>query len=159
MTISERHVDTMCDYNAMMTKQWAPFSPPDNFDSSRVITTNVLFSRSRALWRAVRSASRGWGDSSRSVTSEASVDSEPATTAPPPHSADLRGQQGSRPDGQRLSAIETCSGHRNRVAGGCMSGMEADSPPTAICGRHRRLVSGICGGGYVVIVLSSGRDQ
>ena len=159
MTISARHINTMCNYDAMMTKQWAPFSPPDNFDSSRVITTNVLFSSSRALWRAARSASRGRGDSSRSVMLEASVDSEPATTAPPPHSADLRGRQGSRPDGRCLSAIETRSGHRKRVAGGCMSGMEADSPPMAIRSRHRRLVSGISGGRHVVVVLSSGRDQ
>ena len=159
MTISAHHVDTMCIYDAMMTKRWAPFSPPDNFDSSRVITTNVLFSHSRALWRAARSASRGRGDSSRSVTLEASVDSEPATTAPPPHSADLRGHQGSHPDGRGLSAIETRSGHRKRVAGGCTSGMDTDSLPMAIRGRHRRLVSGIRGGRHVVVVLSSGRVQ
>ena len=32
MTISARRVDTMCDDNAMTTKRWAPFSPPDDFD-------------------------------------------------------------------------------------------------------------------------------
>jgi hypothetical protein len=51
-----------------------------------VIATNVSFSRSRALRRAARSASRGRGDSSRSVVSEASVEKEPASprrTTPP----------------------------------------------------------------------------
>ena len=32
MTISVRHVDTVCDGNATTMKQWAPFSPPDDFD-------------------------------------------------------------------------------------------------------------------------------
>ena len=32
MIISAHHVDTMCDNDATMTKRWAPFSPPDNFD-------------------------------------------------------------------------------------------------------------------------------
>ena len=32
MTISARRVDTMCDDDATMTKRWAPFSPPDDFD-------------------------------------------------------------------------------------------------------------------------------
>ena len=32
MTISARRVDMMCNNNAMMTKRWAPFSPPDDFD-------------------------------------------------------------------------------------------------------------------------------
>ena len=32
MTISARRVNTMCNDDATTTKQWAPFSPPDNFD-------------------------------------------------------------------------------------------------------------------------------
>ena len=32
MTISACRVDTMCNYDAMTTKRWALFSPPDNFD-------------------------------------------------------------------------------------------------------------------------------
>jgi hypothetical protein len=32
MTISARRVDTMCNNDATNTKQWAPFSPPDDFD-------------------------------------------------------------------------------------------------------------------------------
>ncbi len=31
MTISVRRVDMMCDDDAMTTKRWAPFSPPDDF--------------------------------------------------------------------------------------------------------------------------------
>jgi len=32
MMISAHRVNTMCNDDAMTTKQWAPFSPPDNFD-------------------------------------------------------------------------------------------------------------------------------
>ena len=32
MTISAHRVDTMCDDDVTMTKRWAPFSPPDEFD-------------------------------------------------------------------------------------------------------------------------------
>ena len=32
MIISAHRVDMMCDNDATMMKQWAPFSPPDNFD-------------------------------------------------------------------------------------------------------------------------------
>ena len=39
MTISAHHVDTMCIYDAMMTKRWAPFSPPDKFDVADTAVT------------------------------------------------------------------------------------------------------------------------
>ena len=39
MTISARRVDTMCDDDATMTKRWAPFSPPDEFDVADTAVT------------------------------------------------------------------------------------------------------------------------